>query len=116
MKAYASFDAFVNDQRPVARATLRRLRVLVAREAPQLVEAVKWGNGCWVSDEGPIAFAHVADDHVQFGFFLGAELDDPDGLLEGKGKFVRHAKLGAGADPSEAALARLLREAVRRGR
>lgn len=36
-------------------------------------------------------FAHKA--HVSVEFSFGVEMDDPDGLLEGKGKFRRHLKL-----------------------
>ena len=31
--------------------------------------------------------------HVNVGFFRGAEIADPEGLLEGTGKFMRHVKL-----------------------
>jgi len=34
--------------------------------------------------------------HVNVGFFRGAELADPGGLLEGTGRFMRHVKLGPG--------------------
>lgn len=116
MTAYPSFDAFMADQPAEQRAILRDLRALAREEAPHLEEAVKWGNGCWVSDEGPIAFAHCAPDHVQFGFFEGASLDDEGGLLEGNGKFVRHVKLRPGESPDRDALARLLKAAVAQGR
>lgn len=112
MKAYDSFDAFQADQPPRHRAILRALRKFVAREAADLEETVKWGNGCWVGPDGPVAFAHCAPDHVQFGFFHGSALSDPDGLLEGKGKFVRHTKLRAAKDIDEAALTPLLHEAA----
>ena len=44
---------------------------------------------------GDAAFAYVDafKAHVNVGFFRGAELADPEGLLEGKGKFMRHVKL-----------------------
>jgi hypothetical protein len=44
---------------------------------------------------GAAAFAYVNafTAHVNVGFFRGAELADPDGLLEGTGKFMRHVKL-----------------------
>jgi hypothetical protein len=41
--------------------------------------------------------------HVNVGFFRGAELSDPNGLLQGTGKFMRHVKLRPGA-PSLSAL------------
>ena len=44
---------------------------------------------------GDAAFAYVDafTAHVNVGFFRGAELADPAGLLEGTGKFMRHVKL-----------------------
>ena len=44
---------------------------------------------------GDAAFAYVNafTAHVNVGFFRGAELTDPMGLLEGTGKVMRHVKL-----------------------
>ena len=44
---------------------------------------------------GDAAFAYVNafKAHVNVGFFGGAELADPAGLLEGTGKYMRHVKL-----------------------
>lgn len=44
---------------------------------------------------GDAAFAYVNafKSHVNVGFFRGAEIADPEGLLEGTGKFMRHVKL-----------------------
>ena len=44
---------------------------------------------------GDAAFAYVDafTAHVNVGFFRGAALPDPAGLLEGTGKFMRHVKL-----------------------
>ena len=44
---------------------------------------------------GDAAFAYVNafKAHVNVGFFRGAEISDPGGLLEGDGKFMRHVKL-----------------------
>jgi hypothetical protein len=59
---------------------------------------------------GDAAFGYVNAfrAHVNVGFFRGAEIADPDGLLEGTGKFMRHMKLGPGRDVDTAALARLI--------
>jgi hypothetical protein len=35
---------------------------------------------------------------VSFGFWRGAELDDPDGHLEGEGDRMRHLKITGAAD------------------
>jgi hypothetical protein len=62
---------------------------------------------------GDAAFAYVNAfrAHVNVGFFRGAEIADPDGLLEGTGKFMRHVKLGPGRDVDAKALTKLIRTA-----
>lgn len=113
MKAYASFDLYLADQPPKNRTVIRALRRFVGRAAPKLTESVKWGNGCWVKGKAPVSYVYSAPDHVQFGFFRGASLDDPRGLLQGKGEYVRHVKLRTPKDLDEAAFRALLRQAAR---
>jgi hypothetical protein len=63
---------------------------------------------------GDAAFGYVNayTAHVNVGFFRGAELADPDGLLEGTGRFMRHVKLGRpGRDVEASALTRLIEAA-----
>ncbi len=59
------------------------------------------------------AFAYVNSfkAHVNVGFFRGAELPDPDGLLEGTGKFMRHVKLRPEGEVDASALVKLVRTA-----
>jgi hypothetical protein len=45
-------------------------------------------------DDAAFAYVNVFKAHVNVGFFFGAELDDPAGLLEGNGRRMRHVKLG----------------------
>jgi hypothetical protein len=58
--------------------------------------------------DAAFAYVNVFKAHVNVGFFRGAEIDDPDGLLEGSGKFMRHVKLWPGKDVDAAALTRLI--------
>lgn len=62
---------------------------------------------------GDAAFAYVNAfrAHVDVGFFRGAEIADPAGLLEGTGKFMRHVKLAPGRDVDAAALMQLIETA-----
>ena len=112
MKAYASFEEYLAGQTPRNQAVIRALRTFVKRVAPQLQESVKWGNGCWLQGKAPVAYVYSAPDHVQFGFFGGSALKDPMGLLNGKGKFVRHIKVGKRSDIDESAFRALLRQVV----
>lgn len=61
-------------------------------------------DGCPTACVQDAAFAYVNafKAHVNIGFFRGAEIADPEGLLEGTGKFMRHVKLkpGRGLDAS----------------
>lgn len=112
MKAYATFDAYLAGQTPRNQALIRELRALVRRAAPDLEEAVKWGNGCWVRGKENVAYVYSAAEYVQFGFFGGSALKDPKGLLEGKGRYVRHVKVRAPADIDERAFSNLIRQAA----
>lgn len=62
---------------------------------------------------GDAAFGYVNafKAHVNVGFFRGAEIADPERLLEGTGKFMRHVKLGPGHDIDVAALGKLIETA-----
>jgi hypothetical protein len=115
MKAYATFDLYLADQRPTNQAVIRALRKLVKRVEPNLVESVKWGNGCWLDGAQPVAYVYAGDPAItQFGFVHGSKLDDPKKLLEGNGAYVRHVKVRSVADIDQAAFAALLRQAVER--
>ncbi len=56
------------------------------------------------------AFAYVGafKAHVNVGFFRGAVIADPDGLLEGTGKFMRHVKLRPDRKVDDKALKKLI--------
>lgn len=68
---------------------------------------------CPTACAGEAAFAYVAafSAHVNVGFYFGAELPDPAGLLEGAGKRMRHVKVTWGQRVNEAALTALIAEA-----
>ena len=112
MKAYATFDLYLADQPPKSQRIIRALRRFVARVSPHLQESVKWGNGCWLYGKVPVAYVYSAPDYVQFGFIRGSSLEDPRGLLEGEGQYVRHIKVRAVSEIDEAAFAAILRQAA----
>jgi hypothetical protein len=58
--------------------------------------------------DGAFAYVNAFKAHVNVGFFRGAELADPAGLLEGNGKYMRHVKLRPGSDIDSVALVRLI--------
>ena len=62
---------------------------------------------------GDAAFAYVNafKAHVNVGFFRGAEIADPTGLLEGTGRFMRHVKLSPEREVEATALMTLIETA-----
>jgi hypothetical protein len=61
--------------------------------------------------DAAFAYVNVFKAHVNVGFFRGAELADPKGLLEGTGKFMRHVKLSPERGVDAAALKKLIETA-----
>ena len=61
--------------------------------------------------DAAFGYVNVFTAHVNVGFFRGAELPDPAGLLEGTGRFMRHVKLRPDADVNSAALTGLVETA-----
>ena len=93
MKVYASFDEWKRDQSPKNQRLINALSGLVKKTAPECTPTVKWGQGCWILGDAPKVYIHAEPDHVQFGFYAGSALKDPEGLLVGSGKHVRHVKV-----------------------
>jgi hypothetical protein len=59
-------------------------------------------------DDAAFCYVNAFTAHVNVGFFGGTELADPDGLLEGTGKFMRHVKLRPGQPVDDAAVKNLV--------
>ncbi len=105
----AWFSAFPDPLRLMVRPWFTRLRGCGA-DVRELLH-----DGCPVACAGDVAFAYVNafKAHASVGFFLGASLADPAGLLEGEGKRMRHVKLRPGQALDEKALDALILEAYR---
>ncbi len=68
-------------------------------------------DGCPTACVGDAAFAYVNvfKAHMNVGFFLGAFMEDPNGLLEGTGKRMRHVKIRPGKEVDEEELGKLVK-------
>ena len=91
---------------------LRIIRALVARHAPAATLSIKWGQPVW-EHKGPMAFARPAKNHLTFGFWRGAELKDPDGVLEGDGDRMRHVKITSAEHAYSLPLEDFVKQAVK---
>jgi hypothetical protein len=108
------FDEIVADSSPRVRDLATRTRVLIRDVMPEVVEVpwtrqrvVGYGVGPKKMSEH---FCHITlhKNHVNLGFNYGSELPDPEGLLQGSGKLLRHVKITSPEDLSDPALRQLL--------
>ena len=93
------------------RDIVRGLRTEVRRTVPGAREVVKWGWP-WYEGNGRVAAILVFNGHVNLQVARGAQLEDPEGLLEGTSKDMRFLKVRTVADLGRLPIERLLREAA----
>ena len=99
VKRDPSIDIWLGEQDPELGAIARRWFVQMRERGDDVRELMH--DGCPVACVGdaPFGYVNVFRAHVNVGFFLGAELDDPAGLLEGRGRRMRHVKVRPGHRP-----------------
>lgn len=74
-------------------------------------ELIHDGHPTACIDDAGFAYVNAFTAHVNVGFFRGAEIPDPSGLLVGTGKWMRHVKLRPGTPIDAIALAKLIEKA-----
>jgi hypothetical protein len=106
-------STYVKDENPELRKVVRGLKNLVNDTAPGTRESVNaWGIPTF-EQKDPFCFYMVGKNHVTFGFHYGTSLEDPQGLLEGSGKNIRHVKLRSLEDLEQKGLKQLVLAAAR---
>ncbi len=94
-----AFEAMVGRASPEFVALANKARSLVLAVMPGAIGIVwprqkiaSWGTGPKKLTEH-FCYVSFAKAHMNLGFYYGSELADPDGLLEGSGKLMRHIKV-----------------------
>ena len=105
----AWFGAADREVRRLAEPWFERMRSC----GPDVRELLHDGHPTACAGEAAFAYVDAFSAHVNVGFFHGADLDDPAGLLAGSGKRMRHVKVRWGQPFDEAALAALIAAAYR---
>lgn len=62
-------------------------------------------------EDAAFAYVDTFTSHVNVGFYRGADLPDPNGMLEGGGKSMRHVKIRRDQEFNAAALSHLIHAA-----
>ena len=87
---------WLSDEPVELRAIAKEWFTLMRRCGDDVGELIH--DGCPVAcvEDAPFGYVNTFKGHVNVGFFYGALLDDPAGLLEGSGKRMRHVKIKPG--------------------
>src|SRR4030095_2703689 len=99
-----------------------RLRELILTEAPGVVERLfqVYALVFWYSLTGKMSDAFVQvviyPKGVNLMFNRGAELQDPDGVLVGEGKIIRHIKVRKLEDLKSPYLRKFIKAALKNGK
>jgi len=107
-KRAPAIDAWLSEQSRALGSLARKWFTAMRECGPDVRELIH--DGCPVAcvEDAPFGYVNVFKNHMNVGFYFGAELDDPAGLLEGNGKRMRHVKLRPGASVDWAALSTLI--------
>lgn len=88
---------------PIAQGqAVRMLCGMISRAVPDAQAVIKWAQPVFEVN-GPFAYVKPAKNHLTFGFWRGAELDDPYNILQGTGQ-MRHVRLSSAVDAGNPAL------------
>lgn len=102
------------EKRPAELGAIARRWFQVMRECGEDVrETLHDGHPTACVGDAGFGYVNAFSDHVNVGFFRGAEIADPHGLLEGTGKFMRHVKLRLDGQVNSAALTTLIQTAYK---
>jgi hypothetical protein len=118
---FGTFEELLEDTEPAMRPIVRRLRELVTAVDPDGVEVVRLGDRAATYGVGPKkmkdGYAYVLPHKkwVNLGFFRGALLPDPTGIMEGTGAKMRHVKVRS-LDAISPAMTELIEAALKERR
>lgn len=95
------FEFYLTSTPEHIRGLLIGLRGILLKNFPDFNETFKWGNPVY-STNNNLCYIASSGDHVKLGFFVhGSELCDPEELIEGTGKKMRHYKIRSADDLNE---------------
>jgi hypothetical protein len=107
-------DDYINSYAPELQAIIRTLREVATKcmpEAHEMIYHAAIGYSLTQSPFDRICYIAPQKIYVNLGFFFGAHLLDPQHLLVGEGKRMRHVKVRSVEDASNPALEELMKEA-----
>jgi hypothetical protein len=106
-----AIDRWFEARSPELAVIAREWFTVMRRCGDDVTELLHDGHPTACVGDAAFGYVNVFTSHVNVGFFHGAALADPQALLTGTGRFMRHVKASPGELPNEAALAALIHAA-----
>lgn len=111
VKRAPAVDAWINQHSDELGAIARHWFAVMRNCGDDVLELLHDGAPTACVGDAAFAYVNAFKAHVNVGFFRGAEIADPHGLLEGTGKFMRHVRLRPDREVDAAALVALINAA-----
>ncbi|MBC8124835.1 MAG: DUF1801 domain-containing protein [Candidatus Kapabacteria bacterium] len=108
-------EAYIAHHKGWQREVLTTIRSIILSAGGQIDESILWSQPVY-SANGPVCYLKAFTDHVNFGFWRGTELDDPESLLVGDMTKMRHVTLQSTNDIKRDLFESMVRQAVRLNR
>jgi hypothetical protein len=111
------FEQLLVTNQPAAQELARELRRLIQRLLPKAQEKIYrgWGVADYTFGGTGRGFMSIGPQkgYVNLYFMDGVALDDPEGMLEGSGKKLRHVSIRKPEDLKKRGLHALIRQAAK---
>jgi len=93
-------DAYIQKNPSPLDGWLNQLRAWIHQCIPDVTESIKWGRPVFSHLQRNLCYldSNMKNGYVTLGFYDGTGLPDPNSLLEGEGKKLRHFKIRSEKD------------------
>ena len=115
---HGTFDEAISASTDHVKDIAQRLKELIIGIYPEVVEVpwpkqriIGYGVGPKKMSEH-FCYIGAHSEHVNLGLYYGAEIADPEGLMEGTGKKLRHVKMRKPEDVNREEIRELIKRSL----
>ncbi len=103
-------NSYIENAPEEQKEILLQLRRLIEKSLPSVTEHFKWSQPVYETEKG-FCYLKSTKKHVNLGFMNAEKIDDPENILEGTGKSMRHIKIKKLDDIKEQVFMEMLKQA-----
>ncbi len=111
MAERVNINEYLDKYNPEMGKIAMKLRSLILEMFPDMNEVIKWKNLVY-ENNGHVCAILIHKAHINLEFMRGTEIKDPENLLEGTGKKMRHIKIKEESDIDSEYIKNLIEESI----